>query len=201
MGTLYIVPTPVGNMEDMTLRAIRVLKEADVVLAEDTRTSGVLLKHFDIQNRLLSHHKFNEHGTTASVIERLKGGQDVALVSDAGTPGISDPGFFLAREAVRAGITCGSGFRTALRQVLLRRVPASEEGASDHARLPEGRASDDDFLRVALQTAENVRTVCRGVWCRTRGLRMPRDIQTARRLCQGNARGGQGTFREQSAAR
>lgn len=105
MGTLYIVPTPVGNMEDMTLRAIRVLKEADVVLAEDTRTSGVLLKHFDIQNRLLSHHKFNEHGTTASVIERLKGGQDVALVSDAGTPGISDPGFFLAREAVRAGIT------------------------------------------------------------------------------------------------
>ena len=104
MGTLYIVPTPVGNMEDMTLRAIRVLKEADVVLAEDTRTSGVLLKHFDIQNRLLSHHKFNEHGTTASVIERLKGGQDVALVSDAGTPGISDPGFFLAREAVRAGI-------------------------------------------------------------------------------------------------
>ena len=90
-------------MEDMTLRAIRVLKEADVVLAEDTRTSGVLLKHFDIQNRLLSHHKFNEHGTTASVIERLKGGQDVALVSDAGTPGISDPGFFLAREAVRAG--------------------------------------------------------------------------------------------------
>lgn len=94
MGTLYIVPTPVGNMEDMTLRAIRVLKEADVVLAEDTRTSGILLKHFDIQNRLLSHHKFNEHGTTASVIERLKGGQNVALVSDAGTPGISDPGFF-----------------------------------------------------------------------------------------------------------
>ena len=105
MGTLYIVPTPVGNMEDMTLRAIRVLKEADVVLAEDTRTSGILLKHFDIQNRLLSHHKFNEHGTTASVIERLKGGQNVALVSDAGTPGISDPGFFLAREAVKAGIT------------------------------------------------------------------------------------------------
>lgn len=105
MGTLYIVPTPVGNMEDMTLRAIRVLKEADVVLAEDTRTSGIILKHFDIQNRLLSHHKFNEHGTTASVIERLKGGQNVALVSDAGTPGISDPGFFLAREAVKAGIT------------------------------------------------------------------------------------------------
>ena len=104
MGILYIVPTPVGNMEDMTLRAIRILKEADVVLAEDTRTSGVLLKHFDIKNHLLSHHKFNEHGTSASVIERLQAGQTVALISDAGTPDISDPGFFLVREAVRAGI-------------------------------------------------------------------------------------------------
>lgn len=104
MGLLYIVPTPVGNMEDMTLRAIRVLKEADVVLAEDTRTSGILLKHFGIEQHLLSHHKFNEHGTSASVVERLLAGQTVALVSDAGTPGISDPGFFLVREAVRAGI-------------------------------------------------------------------------------------------------
>lgn len=101
---LYIVPTPVGNLEDMTLRAIRVLKEADVVLAEDTRTSGILLKHFDIQNRLLSHHKFNEHGTSATVVERLKAGENVALISDAGTPGISDPGFYLVREAVAAGI-------------------------------------------------------------------------------------------------
>ena len=101
---LYIVPTPVGNMEDMTLRAIRILKEADVVLAEDTRTSGILLKHFGIQQHLLSHHKFNEHGTSAAVVERLKAGQTVALVSDAGTPGISDPGFFLVREAVKAGI-------------------------------------------------------------------------------------------------
>lgn len=104
MGILYIVPTPVGNLEDMTLRAIRVLKEADLVLAEDTRTSGVLLKHFQIQQHLISHHKFNEHGTSANVVERLKAGQMVALISDAGTPGISDPGFFLVREAVRAGI-------------------------------------------------------------------------------------------------
>ena len=101
---LYIVPTPVGNLEDMTLRAIRILREADVVLAEDTRTSGILLKHFDIKNHLLSHHKFNEHGTSAAVVERLLAGQTVALISDAGTPGISDPGFFLVREAVRAGI-------------------------------------------------------------------------------------------------
>ena len=104
MATLYIVPTPVGNMEDMTLRAIRVLKEADLVLAEDTRTSGILLKHFDIKNQLMSHHKFNEHGTSAAVVSRLQAGQDVALISDAGTPGISDPGFYLVREAVRAGI-------------------------------------------------------------------------------------------------
>ncbi len=104
MGILYIVPTPVGNMEDMTLRAVRTLKEADLVLAEDTRTSGVLLKHYDIKNHLVSHHKFNEHGTTAGIVERLKAGQTIALISDAGTPGISDPGFFLVREAVRAGV-------------------------------------------------------------------------------------------------
>ena len=104
MGILYIVPTPVGNMEDMTLRAIRILKEVDLVLAEDTRTSGILLKHFDIKNHLLSHHKFNEHGTSAAVVSRLLAGESIALISDAGTPGISDPGFFLVREAVRAGV-------------------------------------------------------------------------------------------------
>lgn len=105
MGILYIVPTPVGNMEDMTLRAIRILKEADLVLAEDTRTSSVLLNHFDIHNRLMSHHKFNEHGTSSAVVNRLLAGETIALVSDAGTPGISDPGFYLAREAVKAGAT------------------------------------------------------------------------------------------------
>ena len=104
MGILYIVPTPVGNLEDMTLRAIRILKEVDVVLAEDTRTSGILLKHFDIKNQLLSHHKFNEHGTAAGVVSRLLAGENIALISDAGTPGISDPGFFLVREAVKAGV-------------------------------------------------------------------------------------------------
>ena len=105
MGTLYIVPTPVGNMEDMTWRAVRILKEADLVLAEDTRTSGKLLKHYDIRNKLLSHHKFNEHGTSASIVERIKAGETVALISDAGTPGISDPGFYLVREAISASIT------------------------------------------------------------------------------------------------
>ena len=104
MGILYIVPTPVGNLEDMTLRAIRLLKEVDLILAEDTRTSGILLKHFDIRNSLMSHHKFNEHGTSAAVVSRLLAGENVALISDAGTPGISDPGFFLVREAVKAGV-------------------------------------------------------------------------------------------------
>ena len=104
MGILYIVPTPVGNMEDMTFRAVRILKEVDLVLAEDTRTSGILLKHYDFKNSLMSHHKFNEHGTSAGIVSRLLAGENVALISDAGTPGISDPGFFLVREAVKAGV-------------------------------------------------------------------------------------------------
>jgi 16S rRNA (cytidine1402-2'-O)-methyltransferase len=91
-------------MEDMTFRAVRILKEVDLVLAEDTRTSGILLKHFDIRNQLMSHHKFNEHGTSSGIVGRLLAGENVALISDAGTPGISDPGFFLVREAVRAGV-------------------------------------------------------------------------------------------------
>ena len=104
MGILYVVPTPVGNLEDMTLRAIRVLKEADLILAEDTRTSGILLKHFEIKNAMQSHHKFNEHQTVENVVERIKAGETVALISDAGTPGISDPGFLIVRECVRNGI-------------------------------------------------------------------------------------------------
>lgn len=104
MGKLYVVPTPVGNLEDMTFRAIRILKEVDLILAEDTRTSGVLLKHFDIKNTMLSHHKFNEHQTVERIVERIKGGEQVALISDAGTPGISDPGFLIVRECVRNGI-------------------------------------------------------------------------------------------------
>ena len=104
MGKLYVVPTPVGNLEDMTFRAIRVLKEADLILAEDTRTSGILLKHYEIKNAMQSHHKFNEHKTVEGVVNRIKAGETVALISDAGTPGISDPGFLVVRECVRNGI-------------------------------------------------------------------------------------------------
>ena len=103
-GILYIVPTPVGNLDDMTLRAVNVLREADLILAEDTRTSSVLLKHFDIHGKLLSHHKFNEHQTADMIKERILGGLNVALISDAGTPGISDPGFLLVRACAREGI-------------------------------------------------------------------------------------------------
>lgn len=101
---LYLAPTPVGNLEDMTFRALRVLKEVAVILAEDTRTTGFLLKHFDIKNKMLSYHKFNEHQTVEGIVSRIKAGESVALVSDAGTPGVSDPGFLLVRECISQGV-------------------------------------------------------------------------------------------------
>lgn len=104
MGKLYIIPTPVGNLEDMTFRAVRLLKEVDLILAEDTRTSGKLLKHFDIENKLQSYHKFNEHKAISHIVEKLNSGHNIALISDAGTPGISDPGFLIARECAREAI-------------------------------------------------------------------------------------------------
>ena len=104
MAKLYIVPTPIGNLEDITLRAISVLEEVDFILAEDTRTSSVLLKHLHIDKPLRSHHKFNEHATVRAVAEAIEAGKNVALISDAGTPGISDPGFLLVRTCVEEGI-------------------------------------------------------------------------------------------------
>ena len=110
-GCLYLVPTPVGNLEDMTLRAIKTLKEVDFILAEDTRTSGILLKHFDISTPMKSHHKFNEHETAPSWAQRILNGENIALITDAGTPGISDPGFLLARECrkIGANVVCLPG--------------------------------------------------------------------------------------------
>lgn len=103
-GKLYILATPIGNLEDISLRTLRLLKEADLVLCEDTRTSGILLKHYEIKQPLQSYHKFNEHQLTERVIAQLQAGKTIALISDAGTPGISDPGFLLARAAVAAGL-------------------------------------------------------------------------------------------------
>ena len=100
MSKLYVIPTPIGNLEDMTLRAVRILKEVELILAEDTRTSSVLLKHFDIHTPMTSHHKFNEHKTVEHLVERIKQGTTIALISDAGTPAISDPGFLLVRACV-----------------------------------------------------------------------------------------------------
>ena len=104
MGKLYVVPTPIGNLEDITLRAINVLKECDLILAEDTRTSGFLLKHLGVETHMHSHHKFNEHKTTDNIIARLELGETIALISDAGTPAISDPGFLLVRACIQKGI-------------------------------------------------------------------------------------------------
>ena len=104
MGKLYIVPTPIGNLEDITLRAIRILKEVDLILAEDTRTSLFLLKHYNIPTRLSSHHKFNEHKTVERLAEQMLGGDNIALISDAGTPSISDPGFLLTRTCLNMGV-------------------------------------------------------------------------------------------------
>ncbi|WP_298652075.1 16S rRNA (cytidine(1402)-2'-O)-methyltransferase [uncultured Proteiniphilum sp.] len=135
MGKLYVVPTPIGNLEDITLRAIRILKECDLILAEDTRTSGILLKHFGIETRMQSHHKFNEHRTVAHVVERIKAGDHIALISDAGTPSVSDPGFLLVRACVQeeVDVECLPG-ATAF-------VPALVESG-----LPAERFSFEGFL-------------------------------------------------------
>lgn len=104
MGKLFLVPTPIGNLKDITFRAIEVLKEADLILAEDTRTSGKLLKHYEIGTQMHSHHMHNEHKTVVGIVQRIQGGETIALISDAGTPAISDPGFLLTRACVEAGI-------------------------------------------------------------------------------------------------
>ncbi len=104
MSKLYIVPTPIGNLEDITLRAIKILKEVDLILAEDTRTSGKLLKHFEIQTQMHSHHMHNEHKMIDSIVKRIQNGETIALISDAGTPAISDPGFLLTRACVENNI-------------------------------------------------------------------------------------------------
>lgn len=104
-GKLYVVPTPIGNLDDMTYRAINILSKCDYILAEDTRTSGVLLKHYDISTKMFSHHKFNEHKNTEQIVDRIKAGAKIGLISDAGTPAISDPGFLLVRACVEAGVS------------------------------------------------------------------------------------------------
>ena len=149
MGKLFIVPTPIGNLEDMTFRAIRILKEADLILAEDTRTSGKLLKHFEIGTHMHSHHMHNEHKTVENLISRLKAGEIIALISDAGTPAISDPGFLLTRACVenKIDVECLPG-ATAF-------VPALVNSGLPNDRfifegfLPEKKGRQTRFLALA----------------------------------------------------
>ena len=132
MSKLYIVPTPIGNLDDITLRAVRVLREVDLILAEDTRTSSVLLRHLGIEKRLHAHHKFNEHATAAVVAETIAAGRTVALISDAGTPGISDPGFLLVRTCVEQGMSGRWSSRIALpRGEVSRTVRGDVRGPND----------------------------------------------------------------------
>ena len=140
-GKLYIVPTPVGNLEDMTYRAVKVLKDADLILAEDTRTSSVLLKHYDIQGKLQSHHKFNEHQTVSVIKDKILAGMNVALISDAGTPGISDPGFLLVRTCAAEGIEVQTlpGATACIPAIVSSGLPCDRVGCEGFQPVKKGR--------------------------------------------------------------
>ncbi len=148
-GKLYVVPTPVGNMEDITLRALRCLREADLVLAEDTRRAGLLLRHHGIENSLRSHHKFNEHREVESLVGQMLGGKTMALVSDAGTPGISDPGFLLVREAIRRGVevTCLPGATAVVPALVMSGLPTDRFCFEGFLPVRKGRRARLEALR------------------------------------------------------
>jgi 16S rRNA (cytidine1402-2'-O)-methyltransferase len=155
MGMLYIVPTPVGNLEDITLRAIRILREADFILAEDTRTSAKLLKHLEVQVPMFSHHKFNEHKTVGSIVERIANSvKHVALISDAGTPAISDPGFLLVREAVKNGIDvqCLPGATAFVPAIVCSALPSDKFVFEGFLPQKKGRQTRLNFLKDEQRT-------------------------------------------------
>lgn len=155
MGMLYIVPTPVGNLEDITLRAIRILREADFILAEDTRTSAKLLKHLEVQVPMFSHHKFNEHKTVGSLVERIANSvKHVALISDAGTPAISDPGFLLVREAVKNGIDvqCLPGATAFVPAIVCSALPSDKFVFEGFLPQKKGRQTRLNFLKDEQRT-------------------------------------------------
>lgn len=154
MGTLYLVPTPVGNLDDITLRALRILKEAELVLAEDTRTTGMLLKHYDIKARLCAHHKFNEHQTADAFAARIAAGETMALVTDAGTPGISDPGFMLVRACVARGarVECLPGATAFVPALAASGLPCERFTFEGFLPQKKGRASRLEELREEPRT-------------------------------------------------
>lgn len=153
-GKLYIIPTPVGNLEDMTLRAIRLLKEVDLILAEDTRTTGILLKHFEIQNKMQSYHKFNEHKTVEHIVEQLNNGMNIGLVSDAGTPGISDPGFLVARECAKEGVVveCLPGATAVIPALVASGIPCDKFCFEGFLPQKKGRQTRLKFLADETRT-------------------------------------------------
>lgn len=155
MGKLYVVPTPIGNLGDMTYRAVEVLREADLILAEDTRTSGKLLKHFDIATPMQSHHMHNEHKTVFSIVEKLEQGKTIALISDAGTPAISDPGFLLSRACIEAGIPveCLPGATAFVPALVVSGIPNDRFVFEGFLPIKKGRQSR------LLELAEESRTV------------------------------------------
>lgn len=150
MGMLYVIPTPVGNLEDITMRAVRLLKEAEFILAEDTRTSSKLMKHLGVQVPMYSHHKFNEHKTSASLVERIRDCEGhVALVSDAGTPVISDPGFLLVRELVKGGVDvqCLPGATAFVPALVCSALPADKFVFEGFLPQKKGRQTRLNFLK------------------------------------------------------
>lgn len=154
MGILYLVPTPVGNMDDITLRALRVLKEADLILAEDTRRASILLAHFDVKKPMLSYHKFNEHQATAGFVRRMREGETLALVTDAGTPGISDPGFLLVREAVREGldVVCLPGATAFVPALVVAGLPCERFVMEGFLPVKKGRNTRLEELKAETRT-------------------------------------------------
>ena len=181
MGILYLVPTPVGNLEDITLRALRVLKEVDLVLAEDTRTSGVLLKHFDISTHLVAHHKFNEHQTAEAFAARIAAGECMALVTDAGTPGISDPGFMLVRACVARGVTvqCLPGATAFVPALVSSGLPCERFTFEGFLPQKKGRASRLEALAAEQRTMVFYESPYRVV----KTLRQMADVFGAERPC------------------
>lgn len=153
-GKLYLVPTPIGNLEDMTFRAIRILKESQLILAEDTRTSAPMLKHFGVNQKVLSHHQHNEHQSTTEIVRFLKEGQQVALISDAGTPAISDPGFYLVREALKNDIPveCLPGATAFVPALVNSGLPADRFVFEGFLPLKKGRQTRFKFLMEETRT-------------------------------------------------
>ena len=154
MSKLYIIPTPIGNLEDITLRAIRFLKEADIILAEDTRVTATLLNHFDIKKKVWAHHQHNEHGAVTEIIKKINEGQTIALVSDAGTPGISDPGFLLVRECIKAGISvdCLPGPTALIPALVLSGLPCDRFVFEGFLPVKKGRQTKLGQLKEEVRT-------------------------------------------------